>query len=422
VVALQTANAMRTDVQIGKEAVHDTKVQDLHSSKDHASSSTADSNDFVPSSFGQPGRRHTDAKVWNGPQALNMITLTDFDEVKDSAFTEEFMNTGLLDVGIFGNVHAVQHRESGKEYAMKTISREMFVDDVEREVALQELVESDHIVSIYKSFRKETGDYVIMTELMPDGELSKKIRNSGGLFRGLDVRDVFHQVVDGVAYCHQYGVVHLDLQPANMWLKGKQVKIGDFGFAREVQGSSSFKDAGGIRYKTRAYLPPEVLRRYVNSSAKAIPLDLKAVDVWSLGVTFYEILSGRLPWKGMKIISGKDAHGGFLVDRKGVAEFLDLLDENGLDELYVPLPQKVDKDASDLIQHMLKLDPSERYTMEEVESHKYFEPLVAHLQQPHEKHMQRLEASFEKKPVKTPNIWPFNFWPFKQFALRVAIR
>jgi serine/threonine protein kinase len=246
-----------------------------------------------------------------------------------------------------GHVKVVQYREGGQAYAMKTVPQTRF-EAFQREVRLQKLVESDHIVKLYKSFIKPNGDGVILTELLPDGELDQKFLLPGGRL-DWNMRQTMRQIIDGVKVCHDHDVVHLDLKPANIWCKGKDVKIGDFGFAMETNGEDQLSVGRG----TEDYLPPEFARNWLDGTAIETPL--KKADIWSLGVTFYVLLTGHLPWSYDKL-----------------DERTRSMNMRGFDDVYVPLPWSVDRDADDLIKNMLQVDPLKRYTIEQVASHKYF--------------------------------------------------
>jgi serine/threonine protein kinase len=254
------------------------------------------------------------------------------------------------------------------------MSPEMMIEDVEGMVKLQEeLGEYPHIVSIYRSFRWENGWYGIMTKWMPDGKLSDKLRDGGdgGLVSSLKPRYVLRQIVDGVKVCHDHNVVHLDLQPAHVLFDGSDVKIDSFESAMKVYGKTRLPPLSG-HYKF-AYLAPERIAAWVNQRSSGripIPLDLKAVDIWALGVIFYQVLAGRSPWN-CNMNSDKE-----------VADCLKRIKDSGFDDIYVPLPNTVHlyhRDAEDLLRHMLEIDPSKRYTIDQVASHRFFNSAAAYL-------------------------------------------
>jgi serine/threonine protein kinase len=279
----------------------------------------------------------------------NMPKMGDFfkqiEKVQTSDITEEFEKLDMAGVESFTDV--MQDRKTGVKYAVKTLPPKS--EGVKMEIRLQERVASEHIVSIYKAFLTETGEYLLMTELLPDGTVNDKIVKGnkavrgGGLKDGLDVRDTFRQMLDAVKHCHDNDVVHLNIKPALMWLDGNKVELGDFGAAREVKGSTRTPGRMTPTFRARGFLAPELMLKQVDLEFSATAINWKAVDIWCLGVTFYEILTGR--------VSGADG----TVDTRR------------------PLRGGVDNELKDLVESMLQLDPAKRFTIDDVASHAYFE-------------------------------------------------
>ena len=104
----------------------------------------------------------------------------------------------------------------------------------------------------------------------------------------------FADVADGLQHAHSKGVVHRDIKPSNLILDGEgKLRILDFGLAR-LEGQESLTLSGDLM-GTVLYMSPE------QAMAKRIPLDHRT-DVYSLGATMYEVLTGQPPFKG------KDQH------------------------------------------------------------------------------------------------------------------
>ncbi|PFH46524.1 hypothetical protein AMATHDRAFT_199381 [Amanita thiersii Skay4041] len=103
-------------------------------------------------------------------------------------------------------------------------------------------------------------------------------------------RNWFRLLLSGVEFLHRRGVVHNDIKPANILLSTQNVPVlVDFGFAEKYDVKSSTAFHSNLSYGTPEYLSPE--------RARGLPHDTRKSDVWSLGITFFEILVGRTPFE-----------------------------------------------------------------------------------------------------------------------------
>ncbi|GLB38202.1 putative protein tyrosine kinase [Lyophyllum shimeji] len=106
----------------------------------------------------------------------------------------------------------------------------------------------------------------------------------------IKARDWFRFLLSGVEFLHRRGVVHNDIKPANILLSHKNIPVlVDFGFAEKYDVKSPTAFHSNLSYGTPEYLSPE--------RARGLPHDTRKSDIWSLGVTFFEILIGRTPFE-----------------------------------------------------------------------------------------------------------------------------
>ena len=196
--------------------------------------------------------------------------------------------------GAMGVVYLGKDPKINRTVAIKTM---MFDDEVE-EKALKEMKERffreaesagklshPNIVRIFDAGEDQDMAYIAM-ELM-EGDDLKKWSAKETLFPIPLVLEYISKVADALDFAHQQGVFHRDIKPANiMLLKDGTVRVADFGIAR-IQGSS--KTATATVLGTPSYMSPEQV------SGKKV--DGRS-DLFSLGVTLYELLTGEKPFKG----------------------------------------------------------------------------------------------------------------------------
>ncbi len=108
------------------------------------------------------------------------------------------------------------------------------------------------------------------------------------------VLPIFRQLVSAVAYCHAKGIIHRDLKLEHVLVtRTLSVKIIDFGFAVTQPNARKLRMLCG----TPVYMAPEILRKQEYMGGP--------VDVWSLGVIFYVLLSGAFPFPGTSLVSAQ---------------------------------------------------------------------------------------------------------------------
>jgi serine/threonine-protein kinase len=134
-----------------------------------------------------------------------------------------------------------------------------------------------------------TTAYVVM-ELLEGPSLAQRLSDNGPLAARVALR-VCAQVAGALAFAHAHGLVHRDIKPGNVMLTATGAKVVDFGVAAAT-GSPDLADAGGRILGTPNYVAPERLR-----GGPVVP----ASDVYSLGLVFYRLLTGRLPWASREL-------------------------------------------------------------------------------------------------------------------------
>lgn len=148
-----------------------------------------------------------------------------------------------------------------------------------------------NIVSIYDVGEQDEVAFIAM-DFVAGEPLNGAIRDDGSAL-AFDVYRIVHDVALALEYAHQNGIVHRDIKPGNIIYSPHpyQVKVADFGIARLMDAS---KTSTGEIFGSPLYMSPEQLK-----GEKVGP----ASDVYSLGVTFFQLLSGKLPFDGDNLAS-----------------------------------------------------------------------------------------------------------------------
>lgn len=199
-----------------------------------------------------------------------------------------------LGAGGMGVVHQARDSMLGRNVALKRLYGE-FATHRElsarflREARVLAQLSHPHIVPVFDAGEDEEGMWMAM-ELLPDGGLDVLLAQGG-----LPVSRVLElgvQLADAMAYAHAQGVVHRDFKPANVLMHGAHhAKVTDFGLARlaEQQGADHKLTRPGAVMGSPAYMSPE--------QASGGVADARS-DIYSLGATLFEMLSGEPPFDG----------------------------------------------------------------------------------------------------------------------------
>jgi len=202
-----------------------------------------------------------------------------------------------LGEGHFGSVNLVISQKTNKLYAMKQIklmnNNQQEYSEVEREIKLIENLDHPHVINYFSSFR-ENGDLYIVTEYINGGclyDLMKEYVQKGKKIEEKKIWILLIQSLSGLLYLHENKkIIHRDIKPDNLLLdKNGDLKISDFGLSainsEEADENVRFHGtvAGAIQF-----MAPEV--------AEGKLYDFKS-DLYMLGLTFFLLMTSRLPEK-----------------------------------------------------------------------------------------------------------------------------
>ncbi|XP_060070581.1 serine/threonine-protein kinase MARK1-like isoform X11 [Ylistrum balloti] len=194
--------------------------------------------------------------------------------------------------GNFAKVKLAKHVPTGREVAIKIIDKTQLnpssLQKLFREVRIMKLLDHPNIVKLFEVIETEKTLYLVM-EYASGGEVFDYLVAHGRM-KEKEARAKFRQIVSAVQYCHQKHIVHRDLKAENLLLDGDMnIKIADFGFSNEFVPGNKLDTFCG----SPPYAAPELFqgKKY----------DGPEVDVWSLGVILYTLVSGSLPFDGQNL-------------------------------------------------------------------------------------------------------------------------
>ena len=200
----------------------------------------------------------------------------------------------LIGEGGMGSVYLAEHQTLGRKAAIKVLLPELARNQMIRDRFINEartlsLLNHQNIVTLY-DFSDVDGNLLLVMEYTEGTPLDTVIEKITGAIPEQRCLNIFRQVLEGFSYAHRKGIVHRDIKPANIILQGDDTpKILDFGIAKIVEGDVKLTKTG-TRMGSVVYMSPEqVMGRDVDQRS----------DIYSLGVTLFEMLTGRLPYDTM---------------------------------------------------------------------------------------------------------------------------
>jgi Tfp pilus assembly protein PilF len=232
-----------------------------------------------------------------------------------------------IGAGGMGEVYRARDTRLGREVAIKIVSAP-FSERFEREARAISALNHPHVCTLHDVGSFEGTGYLVM-ELV-DGEPLR------GPIPWKDAVRHVADVCDALNAAHRKGIVHRDLKPGNVLLTPLGVKVIDFGLAKQEHAGETTVAAATVAGSvpgTVGYMAPE--------QAAGRPADARS-DLWAVGMLLFEVLSGRLPYRG----------------GSASAILAELLDPS---PLALELPQGVPAEARRIVQKLLAKDPAERY-------------------------------------------------------------
>ena len=250
-----------------------------------------------------------------------------------------------LGAGSFGHVYLVTHKKTKVNYAIKAIDKRNKSNIEEkpyfrREVEIMYKIHHPNVVKLFGHFEDNHYCYFIMEYISKGNVYNLLTLNKKKQLATKVVASIIKDVISATYFLHNMNppIIHRDIKPENVLLNdGIVAKLTDFGWSNYIEEEKERKTVCG----TPIYLAPEIIKEKGHD---------EKVDIWCIGVLLFELMTGSIPFQGKDIESLK----------------------NNILHLKINWPKEMNKDAKDLITKILKLDPSERISLEEMLEHPFF--------------------------------------------------
>ena len=266
----------------------------------------------------------------------------------------------VLGEGAYGTVHLARERESDGRVALKKISKRYtnsssFKRETNALLRIHDNGGHPNVAGLRDMYEDRHFFYLCL-DLVQGGEMFEHlIRN--GAYSELAASRLFKQAASALYFLHGVGIIHADLKPENLMLSswkedGGNVKVVDFGCAileGDGDDDSVKRDAG-----TTAYWPPEAF--------KGSPCS-KEMDMWSMGVILFIMLTGHHPFD----LNGTNTD----------EEIEEIIKRNPQPPLESPVATHLSDSAKDLIKKLMTKNKKKRMTSEELLSHPWIRGVTA---------------------------------------------
>lgn len=211
--------------------------------------------------------------------------------IKGQKISDRYEIIRSIGEGGMANVYLAHDIILDRDVAIKVLrgdlaNDEKFVRRFQREALAASSLSHPNIVEMY-DVGEDNGNYYIVMEYV-DGKTLKQVIKKRGSLTLSEAIDIMLQLTDGISHAHDSYIIHRDLKPQNILIKDDgTIKITDFGIAMAMN-STQLTQTNSVMGSVH-YLPPE------QASGKGSTI---RSDIYSMGILFYEILTGKLPFKG----------------------------------------------------------------------------------------------------------------------------
>lgn len=271
-----------------------------------------------------------------------------------SSMKGQWIKGKLIGRGTYGSVYAAVNSINGASCAMKEV--DLIPDDsksaecikqLEQEIQVLQQLKHPNIVEYYGS---EIVDdrFCIYLEIVHPGSINKYVQEHCGAMTESVVRNFTRHILSGLEYLHSMNTIHRDIKGANLLVDASGVvKLADFGLAKHLSGYVTDLSLKGSPH----WMAPELLQAVMRKDSN--PEDAFAVDIWSLGCTVIEMLTGKPPWS----------------EYDGVQALFSVLNKSP------PIPETLSLDGKDFLNWCFQRNPANRPSAAKLLTHPFIQNL-----------------------------------------------
>ena len=261
--------------------------------------------------------------------------------------------------GGFCTVYKAIFKDNKKIYALKVIDKSILKNDddiknIINEIKIMNELDSSNLLKLVTNFEDENNIYIILP-LCKNGQLYDLLHKSNKKVKNIFIKKYLYQTIQAIKELHKKKIIHRDIKPENILIDNKDnALLSDFGIATHCKEGEKRNTYCG----TDEYLAPEVIRGQ--------PYDEK-IDIWAIGILIYECISplGKTPFNKIDFLKRTDDNKEYIIKNEK--------------DLKINYDKNFDPLAKNLIEKILKINPKERLSINNILNHIFFNNINVNL-------------------------------------------
>ncbi|KRX02465.1 Protein kinase-like domain [Pseudocohnilembus persalinus] len=231
-------------------------------------------------------------------------------------------------------------------------------EQIIQEIKIQMFCDHPNILNMYSYFDDKTNIYLVL-DYIPEGDLFNHLQKQK-LFQEEQAKFYIYQICLALNYLHENNIIHRDIKPENIMVQNNMLKLSDFGWSIYTEQSRN------TFCGTLDYISPEIVNGQKYDSS---------IDLWSVGVLTYELITGKPPFVGCRTQSQ--------ICKK-------------INNAKITYPQHVSQQAQSFINQFLVKDPKKRIPIKIALQHPWLYQINQNLKKEYQTYSQEIQQFFNK--------------------------